>query len=1268
MVSYDSQRESVLSGGLIATGISRFGRYKVDFKAAEGESVYTRIQIHSILSDFKDKNGGYIRMMVPGSNPSQIYLAVDTKLDDPSAPSHYSFKLELGFNAAESVHSYSFEWLPDRVLFFVDGEEVHRYEPGEEMTTGSELPDESAIPLFPGIFQAGVICYGDDESLKKPEVPAPVGLVREASFTTLSELEEYEDLYPVGWDGSMDRHFFNHRNNGTRYPELRYVDWLRLYPRQASLTDFFQQDFPYAANTFHLPDASGSIEPELVEYAKTHSAEEVRQRIKAGGNPDAIVLYDSEYERYFSTLIGIYIGKRDIEMVRFLLENGGGSSRDLNLELGMAVSAASVEILALLCEAGAPLAAADTGPSLVRFALYSGNPDWASALVGLGALANIADLPADDRDILTEIGKLAATQGNLEIVALLDSAGIGYSPEMFVLAAEHNRNEIFRFLLSSHVIPDEYFYADSEAIYDGAQTLNWLLRNGNMEIIALLDDLGYTLYPWIAGETMRSGNVSMLRYLVENLRLDPFGRSYRPAPGTGFAVFEGYPQRKVGIGRKEYEPDPAVIEYLAGLDYSWTDDPYLLNWLMSKAPEHPVLFPLLETVLKVYPEADLNENSDFRSALFEHGNPEAVEYALKLGMDPSIVLGKGTDRAKSLLINSVLKRDLDLIRLLIDAGADVDWENADGQTARSLALEAALPPIPGLITESDEVNLYAIADFLIEYSDNKIAKTHGRMLQREALARLKQMLSETDPSVLELTAGETLRQYFLNAAKYELPLKSEREHTTPFLFGSVKAILETGHVSPERNPDLLEVFLDSFLYLTRNTQTQELYAREIVIPLVDLGFKAPGSNHLMKLLDFMTRWDVDGYPYGGDDLFFESLVNAGQTVIPEFMSPSSPKTHQFTMIRTFFENSNLCSDGKAGTLVAAGLDGAMNDPDTGESLLQIALADRGQSETIEALLDGGAVPRYSEPEEIDLRPATEIHYYVGAPYPEMTFNSNESVDVPLDSKRLYHSSVESTPFPNAFFRGEFPGLRKAASGVRYGHNPKYPPKFVDDMNSDLVASATLGHSPSVLAKMIAAGAETDEFNQFGFTALDYAMVSLGGDELVELLYYWPDESAIPEEEPGVVDPNYHYISSDLSGSPLFPLTMSDNVIGFSPLMFALSNSTVNPWVIRGIIEGSPENQRSEMINHKSLSGNTALILAVWNGMSREILEILLEYGADPYVWNKVGVNVFLLADFNGIQWQQDFLKPLLLKAPEAMKAELLDQEYQSNLKKLLRWK
>ncbi|WP_372675268.1 family 16 glycosylhydrolase [Aquicoccus sp.] len=111
---------------------THYGHYEVEMTAAPGDGV---------ISSFFTYTGPYfgdphdeIDFEFLGRDTTKVWINRFAKGE--KLPGRW---IDLGFDAAAGPHLYAFDWLPDRLVWYADGREIHRIE-----------APEHAIPDIPG--------------------------------------------------------------------------------------------------------------------------------------------------------------------------------------------------------------------------------------------------------------------------------------------------------------------------------------------------------------------------------------------------------------------------------------------------------------------------------------------------------------------------------------------------------------------------------------------------------------------------------------------------------------------------------------------------------------------------------------------------------------------------------------------------------------------------------------------------------------------------------------------------------------------------------------------------------------------------------------------------------------------------------------------------------------------------------------------------------------------------------------------------------------
>ncbi|MEO9971491.1 MAG: family 16 glycosylhydrolase [Hyphomonadaceae bacterium] len=140
----DSPTNRHTSGEYQRRGRYGFGRYEVIMRAPVGSGLVTSFFTHTgpYFGDPHDE----IDFEILGKNTRRIYLNWFTDGKVGQAVWH-----ELGFDATKEFHHYAFEWEPDAIRWYIDGEQV--YERPEGTTPVPQTPGRIIANLWTGTRQ-----------------------------------------------------------------------------------------------------------------------------------------------------------------------------------------------------------------------------------------------------------------------------------------------------------------------------------------------------------------------------------------------------------------------------------------------------------------------------------------------------------------------------------------------------------------------------------------------------------------------------------------------------------------------------------------------------------------------------------------------------------------------------------------------------------------------------------------------------------------------------------------------------------------------------------------------------------------------------------------------------------------------------------------------------------------------------------------------------------------------------------------------------------
>lgn len=128
-----------VSSEFLRYGSHGFGRYEVVMKSGNMPGVVSSFFMHT--GEFLGDPHSEIDFEFVGGKPGEVHTNYFWKGQSDA------LDVALWFDTSEDFHLYAFEWLPDRIVWFVDGVEVRRVESGS-----ARVP----IPAAPGRVMANI--------------------------------------------------------------------------------------------------------------------------------------------------------------------------------------------------------------------------------------------------------------------------------------------------------------------------------------------------------------------------------------------------------------------------------------------------------------------------------------------------------------------------------------------------------------------------------------------------------------------------------------------------------------------------------------------------------------------------------------------------------------------------------------------------------------------------------------------------------------------------------------------------------------------------------------------------------------------------------------------------------------------------------------------------------------------------------------------------------------------------------------------------------
>ena len=118
------------SGGEFrSTGFYGCGRYEVSMKAIKNDGVVSSFFTYTGPSDNNPWDERDVEIL--GKDTTKVQFNYFT-----NGKGNHEYMHDLGFDASEGFHTYAFEWYEDRIVWLVDGAEVHSVSENIPVTEG----------------------------------------------------------------------------------------------------------------------------------------------------------------------------------------------------------------------------------------------------------------------------------------------------------------------------------------------------------------------------------------------------------------------------------------------------------------------------------------------------------------------------------------------------------------------------------------------------------------------------------------------------------------------------------------------------------------------------------------------------------------------------------------------------------------------------------------------------------------------------------------------------------------------------------------------------------------------------------------------------------------------------------------------------------------------------------------------------------------------------------------------------------------------------
>ncbi len=130
-----------------------YGRYEVSMKAIKNDGVVSSFFTYTGPSDNNPWDEIDVEILGKDTTKAQFNYF-------KNGQGNHEYMYELGFDASEDFHTYAFEWYEDKIIWFVDGVEVHSATQSIPVTKGKIM-----MNAWCGIGVDGWLKAFDDQNL-----------------------------------------------------------------------------------------------------------------------------------------------------------------------------------------------------------------------------------------------------------------------------------------------------------------------------------------------------------------------------------------------------------------------------------------------------------------------------------------------------------------------------------------------------------------------------------------------------------------------------------------------------------------------------------------------------------------------------------------------------------------------------------------------------------------------------------------------------------------------------------------------------------------------------------------------------------------------------------------------------------------------------------------------------------------------------------------------------------------------------------------------
>jgi len=141
-----------------------YGRFEVRMKSADGDGIVSSFFTYNTnwQSDIGNLNWNEIDIEMTGNRDNSVQFTTH----HPGDPNSWSYGeiIEVGYNPHQGFHDYAFEWTPNYIRWFVDGEEV--YQQGPSIVDDLNYSQNIMMNIWPAIWEDWVGQWDNQDTPK----------------------------------------------------------------------------------------------------------------------------------------------------------------------------------------------------------------------------------------------------------------------------------------------------------------------------------------------------------------------------------------------------------------------------------------------------------------------------------------------------------------------------------------------------------------------------------------------------------------------------------------------------------------------------------------------------------------------------------------------------------------------------------------------------------------------------------------------------------------------------------------------------------------------------------------------------------------------------------------------------------------------------------------------------------------------------------------------------------------------------------------------